>query len=85
MQSEVDDVLREALDCYDDGAIKEGDLAAISLVLDQLSPRYSPARLLQTARTARSRASASISRAKIPAECNTSSCVRSPKENCEMK
>ena len=35
MQGEVDDVLREALDCYDDGAIEEGDLAAIGLVLDQ--------------------------------------------------
>jgi TRAP transporter TAXI family solute receptor len=37
MQNEVDDVLRETLDCYDDGAIEEGDLAAISLVLDQFN------------------------------------------------
>jgi TRAP transporter TAXI family solute receptor len=37
MQSEVDEVLREALDCYDDEAIEEGDLAAISLVLDQFN------------------------------------------------
>ena len=37
MQSEVDDVLREALNCYDDDAIEEGDLAAISLVLDQFN------------------------------------------------
>jgi TRAP transporter TAXI family solute receptor len=36
-QTEVDDVLREALDCYDDEAIEEGDLAAISLVLDQFN------------------------------------------------
>jgi TRAP transporter TAXI family solute receptor len=35
MQSEVDGILRETLDCYDDGAIEEGDLSAISLVLDQ--------------------------------------------------
>lgn len=37
MQREVDGILREALDCYDDGAIEEGDLAAISLVLDQFN------------------------------------------------
>ena len=37
MQNEVDDVLRETLDCYDDQAIEEGDLAAISLVLDQFN------------------------------------------------
>jgi TRAP transporter TAXI family solute receptor len=36
MQSEADGVLREALDCYDDGAIEEGDLSAIGLALDQL-------------------------------------------------
>jgi TRAP transporter TAXI family solute receptor len=35
MQSEVDGILRETLDCYDNGAIEEGDLSAISLVLDQ--------------------------------------------------
>ena len=37
MQNEVDDVLRETLDCYDDQAIEEGDLAAIGLVLDQFN------------------------------------------------
>ena len=37
MQSEVDAVLRETLDCYDDQAIEEGDLAAIGLVLDQFN------------------------------------------------
>jgi TRAP transporter TAXI family solute receptor len=36
MQSDADGVLREALDCYDDGAIEEGDLSAIGLALDQL-------------------------------------------------
>lgn len=35
MQREVDDLLRETLDCYDDGAIEEGDLSAFSLVLEQ--------------------------------------------------
>lgn len=35
MQGTADDVLREALECYEDGAIEEGDLAAIGLALDQ--------------------------------------------------
>ena len=35
MQSEVDGVLRETLECYDDGAIEQGDLSAIGLVLEQ--------------------------------------------------
>jgi hypothetical protein len=35
MQHEADDLLRETLACYDDGAIEEGDLAAYSLVLEQ--------------------------------------------------
>ena len=35
MQSEADQILREALDCYEDGAIEEGDLSAIGLALDQ--------------------------------------------------
>src|ERR1700682_1578013 len=35
MQGEVDGILREALDCYDDGGIEEGDLSAIGLVLEQ--------------------------------------------------
>ena len=35
MQCEVDDLLREALDCYDDGAIEEEDLSAFGLVLEQ--------------------------------------------------
>jgi TRAP transporter TAXI family solute receptor len=35
MQSEVDGMLRETLDSYDDGAIEEGDLSAIGLVLEQ--------------------------------------------------
>jgi TRAP transporter TAXI family solute receptor len=35
MQNEVDGVLRETLDCYEDGAIEEDDLSALSLVLEQ--------------------------------------------------
>jgi TRAP transporter TAXI family solute receptor len=35
MQCEADNLLREALDCYDDGAIEEGDLSAIGLALEQ--------------------------------------------------
>jgi TRAP-type uncharacterized transport system substrate-binding protein len=36
LQTEVDGVLRETLDCYDDGAIDEGGLMAFDLVLTQL-------------------------------------------------
>jgi TRAP transporter TAXI family solute receptor len=35
MQREADDILRETLDCYDDGVIEEGDLSAFGLVLEQ--------------------------------------------------
>ncbi|HEY3029376.1 MAG TPA: TAXI family TRAP transporter solute-binding subunit [Bradyrhizobium sp.] len=35
MQREADGSLREALDCYDDGAIDEGELSAIGLALEQ--------------------------------------------------
>jgi TRAP transporter TAXI family solute receptor len=35
MQSEADGILRETLECYDDGTIEEGDLSAIGLVLEQ--------------------------------------------------
>jgi TRAP transporter TAXI family solute receptor len=35
MQNAADRVLREALDCYDDGAIEEGDLSVIGLALEQ--------------------------------------------------
>ena len=35
LQREADDILRETLDCYDDGAIEESDLAAYHLVLEQ--------------------------------------------------
>lgn len=35
MQRAVDDVLRETLDCYKDGAIGEAELLAFGLVLEQ--------------------------------------------------
>lgn len=35
MQEAADSMLREALDCYDDGAIEEGDLSVIGLTLEQ--------------------------------------------------
>lgn len=35
MQGAADRLLREALDCYDDGAIEEGDLSVIRLALEQ--------------------------------------------------
>ena len=35
MQAAADSMLREALDCYDDGAIEEGDLSVIGLALEQ--------------------------------------------------
>ena len=35
LQREADDFLHETLDCYDDDAIEEGDLAAYHLVLEQ--------------------------------------------------
>src|SRR5260370_36512974 len=35
MQREVDGILREALNFYDDGALEEGDLSAFSLAFEQ--------------------------------------------------
>jgi hypothetical protein len=35
LQREADDILRETLDCYDDGAIEAADLSAYALVLEQ--------------------------------------------------
>ncbi len=45
-QNEVDGILREALDCYDDGAIEEGDLSAIGLVLDQFNHAVADRRMV---------------------------------------
>ena len=35
MQGAADGMLREALDCYDDGTIEDGDLSVIGLALEQ--------------------------------------------------
>jgi ParB-like chromosome segregation protein Spo0J len=37
MQSDADAIIREALECYDEGAIEEEELAAFGLVLELLS------------------------------------------------
>ena len=37
LQEEADEFLRETLECYDDGAIEEGDLSAYGLVLEQFN------------------------------------------------
>jgi hypothetical protein len=35
MQSEADEILRDTLHCFDDGAIEEGALTAFSIALEQ--------------------------------------------------
>ena len=35
MQSAADGMLRETLDCYDDGTVEESDLSVIALTLEQ--------------------------------------------------
>jgi len=35
MQSAADGMLRETLDCYDDGTVEESDLSVITLTLEQ--------------------------------------------------
>ena len=45
MQCEADRLLREALDCYEDGAIEEGDLSAIGLALEQFHHAVADRRL----------------------------------------
>jgi TRAP transporter TAXI family solute receptor len=35
MQADVDEILNDTLNCYDDGAIDQGDLAAFNLLLEQ--------------------------------------------------
>ena len=41
MLLEVDDIINDTLNCYDDGAIDQGDLAAFNLLLEQF--RYTVA------------------------------------------
>jgi TRAP transporter TAXI family solute receptor len=45
MQRDVDEVLRETLECYDDGAIEDGDLSAFGLVLEQFHHAVADRRL----------------------------------------
>src|ERR1700682_413936 len=47
MQSEADGVLREALDCYDDGAIDENDLSVLGLTLEQFHHAVTDRRITQ--------------------------------------
>jgi hypothetical protein len=35
MQTAADGMLRETLDCYDDGTVEESDLSVIALTLEQ--------------------------------------------------
>jgi len=51
MQGAADEVLREALECYEDGAIEEGDLAAIGLALDQFRHAVADRRTVVAAAT----------------------------------
>src|SRR4051812_18706412 len=46
MQGTADGVLREALDCYEDGAIEEGDLSVIGLALEQFHHAVSDRRAI---------------------------------------
>jgi hypothetical protein len=45
LEDEVDAILRETLDAYDDGAIEEEDLSAFSLVLEQFHHAIADRRL----------------------------------------
>jgi TRAP transporter TAXI family solute receptor len=46
MQSEADDILRDTLRCFDDGAIEEGALTAFSIVLEQFHTAVADRRAL---------------------------------------
>jgi TRAP transporter TAXI family solute receptor len=46
LQEEADEFLRETLECYDDGAIEEGDLSAYGLVLEQFHHAVADRRLV---------------------------------------
>ena len=52
LQEEADEFLRETLECYDDGAIEEGDLAAYGLVLEQFHRAVSYRRVVIAATSA---------------------------------
>jgi hypothetical protein len=46
MQGAADGMLREALDCYDDGTIEDGDLSVIGLALEQFHHAVADRRLV---------------------------------------
>ncbi len=48
MQREVDALLRDTLECFDDGAIEEGDLSAFGLVLEQFHHAVADRRIVLT-------------------------------------
>ena len=48
MQTEADEILRDTLHCFDDGAIEEGALTAFSMVLDQFHTAVADRRALLT-------------------------------------
>jgi TRAP transporter TAXI family solute receptor len=52
LQEEADEFLRETLECYDDGAIEEGDLSAYGLVLEQFHHAVADRRAVIAARPA---------------------------------
>jgi TRAP transporter TAXI family solute receptor len=52
MQTAADGMLREALNCYDDGAIEEGDLSVIGLTLEQFHHAVADRRVTLGAGTA---------------------------------
>lgn len=45
LRQEADDLLHETLQCYDDGAIDAGDLAAFALILEQFNANLTERRL----------------------------------------
>jgi TRAP transporter TAXI family solute receptor len=45
MQQQADGILRETLDCFDDGTIEEGDLSVIALVFEQFNHAIADRRL----------------------------------------
>jgi TRAP transporter TAXI family solute receptor len=50
MQGAADGMLREALDCYDDGTIEDGDLSVIGLALEQFHHAVADRRVVLAAR-----------------------------------
>ena len=62
LQEEADEFLRETLECYDDGAIEEGDLSAYGLVLEQFHHAVVDRRAVIAARPASAAGTADLPR-----------------------